>query len=132
MILCIPGKGVEKSFFYFLRPIEDVREQDAIIVAIGLRAEHGDRETVGIAQQDLLDNTRTCHAVADHNQSFAVGSGHYLRLLLPRAGGRETAEGTPPPGQREEQRGNFLPLGISASNALRKIFSRNYAILLRP
>src|SRR6185436_16817133 len=59
-----------------LAAVEDVAEQDAVVVAVELGAEHGDVELVGRAAEDLLDHAGPGHAVPDHDELSPVRLDH--------------------------------------------------------
>ena len=52
---------------------EHVTEHDPVVIPVRLVPEHRDRELRrSAARQYLLDDTGTCHAIADHNQATPV------------------------------------------------------------
>jgi hypothetical protein len=70
-VLLVPAELVEEDLVRLLHPTQHVREQDPVVIAVRLVAEHGDVEELGAtAAEDLLDSARTRHAVADDNQAL--------------------------------------------------------------
>ncbi len=84
-VLAVPRHGVEHEVVVVDggRTGEDVREHDAVVVAVGLVADHGDVEQLSVAPQDLLDGARTGHPVADHHQPRA--SGRHQKTIAPKS-----------------------------------------------
>ena len=74
---------------------QHVREQDAVVVAVRLVAEHGDRELLAAAaREDLLDRAGARHAVADdHEPALRVGVAASADAvdLRRRRGGHQTS-----------------------------------------
>ncbi len=69
VVVGVPVSGVEEDLVLVLAPGQHVGQQDPVVVAVRLVAEHGDRELLGAAAlEDLLDRTGAGHAVADHHQ----------------------------------------------------------------
>jgi hypothetical protein len=69
-VLLVPVERIDENFARVLGAAENVREQDAVIVAIGLVAEHDDFELPRAAARDhLLDGARSGHAISDDNES---------------------------------------------------------------
>jgi len=69
VIVNIPFERVHEDIGRILDPAQDVRQQDAVVVAIGLVAKHHYVEHIGAtACQDFLDGACTGHAIADHHK----------------------------------------------------------------
>ena len=70
----VPGERIEEDLAGVLRAVQHVRQQDPVVVAVRLVAEHDDVELLGAAaRQDLLDGARAGHAVADdHELSLSI------------------------------------------------------------
>src|SRR5207248_10851495 len=75
VVLLVPRERVEEDFLRVLRPVEHVGEQDAVVVAVRLVAEHHDVEPVAAEGEDVLDEPGAGHAVADHDQPLAGARG---------------------------------------------------------
>ena len=82
VMLCIPGQGVEKGLFHALRAVQHVGQQDAVVVAVGLGAEHGHGKAVRVTRQNFFNNARAGHAVANHHKSLFLRTGHVSVLRL--------------------------------------------------
>ena len=71
-VFVVPGERVEKDLAGVGDAAEHVRQQDAVVVAVGLVAENGDVEhRRTIACEDLLDGADAGHAVADDDEALA-------------------------------------------------------------
>ena len=68
--LPVPVERIDENLARVLGAAENVREQDAVVVAVGLVAEHDEVELPRAAASDhLLDRTRSGHAISDDNES---------------------------------------------------------------
>jgi hypothetical protein len=68
-IVAIPIQRIQINFAFALASVQHVREQNAVVVAVRLIAEHSDLELPGaIARQDLLDSASAGHAIADYHK----------------------------------------------------------------
>src|SRR5215203_2553097 len=82
-VRCIPLERIDEGVLDLVRAGEDSREQDAIVVAVRLVAEHDDLVAVVPATRDeLLDEPRTDHPIPDHDEPLSVGTGEHLALCL--------------------------------------------------
>ena len=79
--LVIPCQRVEENLFHSLRAVQNVRQKNAVVIAVRFGAEHGDRKSLRVTLQDLLDDTPACHAVADNDELFTSSLGHNTVLL---------------------------------------------------
>ena len=69
----VPVGPVQHDVVGLLLAGQHRRQQDAVVVAARLGAEHGDGEAVGDAElEQLLDGAHAGHAVADHHQAYAA------------------------------------------------------------
>ena len=69
-VLGIPLGSVEQGLIKGHLAAEYRREHDAVVVAMGLGTDHGDRIEAVVQLQQLLDGAHTGHAVADQYQFF--------------------------------------------------------------
>ncbi len=69
--LGIPRPVVEHDFRQRLLAGQHRRQQDAVVVAVRLGAEHGDVVKLGRDRQQLLDGAHARHAVTDQYQSLS-------------------------------------------------------------
>ena len=69
-VLAVPGHRVEHQIVVVDVGLarEDVREHDAVVIAVRFVADHRDVEAVPAARQDLLDRPGTGHTVAHHHE----------------------------------------------------------------
>ena len=73
VVLLIPVERVEIDVVDRLRAVQHVREQNTVVIAVGLVAEHGNFEHVRAATgQHFLDRAGAGHAVADHHQTLLL------------------------------------------------------------
>ena len=76
----VPVGPVQHDVVGLLLAGEHRRQQDAVVVAARLGAEHGDGEAVGDAElEQLFDRAHAGHAIARHHQARAL-----LRVAAPR------------------------------------------------
>ena len=69
----IPVERVDQDFIRRLRPVEDVRQHDPIVIAIRFVPKHHDVEKIGAAaRKDLFDRAGARHSVSDDNE-FLLG-----------------------------------------------------------
>ena len=69
-VLRVPRQRVDEDVLGLVASGQHAREQDAVVVAVRLVAEHGDRErAASAAGEHLLDQPGAGHAVADHDQT---------------------------------------------------------------
>jgi hypothetical protein len=68
VVAFIPFQRMDEYFARVLGAAENARKQDAVVVAIGLGAEHHDVESLAAGRQRLLDGARARHSVADYNE----------------------------------------------------------------
>src|SRR6266851_2998714 len=69
VVLLVPGERIDEDVGGLVALGENAGEQDAVVVAVGLVAEHGDLPARAAApREQLLDETRAGHPVPDHHQ----------------------------------------------------------------
>jgi hypothetical protein len=69
IVFGIPVERVQENFARVLRAVQHIREQDAIVVAVRLGAQHRDVKLFATAaRQNLFHRARARHAVADNHQ----------------------------------------------------------------
>jgi hypothetical protein len=90
-VALVPVERVEEDPGRILGAGEDVRQRDAVVVAVRLVAEHRDVEQLGAAAfEDLLDRAGAGHAVADDDQALpggGCGRGERFGFGVVRGGG---------------------------------------------
>ena len=69
-IVAIPRQRIHEDVRRSLTAIEHIAQEDAVVVAVGLGAEHHDLEAARCSLQDFLDHPGSRHAVTDNDQSF--------------------------------------------------------------
>src|SRR5438132_6303319 len=69
LVLLVPGERIDEDVDRLVALGEHAGEQDAVVVAVGLVAEHGDLPALAaVPREQLLDEARARHPVADHHQ----------------------------------------------------------------
>ena len=68
-VVAVPVQWVQDDFIQGLLAREHRREQDAVVVGMGLAAEHGDVVQVGRELQQLFQGAHAGHAIAHHDQT---------------------------------------------------------------
>ena len=67
-VLLVPLERIEPELAGVLEAAEDGGQQDAVVGAVRLGAEHANVEAIRVAGQDFLDHLGPGHAGADHHQ----------------------------------------------------------------
>ena len=67
-VFFVPVDAVQHDVVDGLLACEHRREQDAVVVGVGLRAEDGDVVEVRRERHQLLERARAGHAIADHDE----------------------------------------------------------------
>ena len=71
VVLGVPVERVDEDVVRLLRAGEHAREQDAVVVAVRLVAEHGDLEAIAAgAREHVFDEAGARHAVADDHETM--------------------------------------------------------------
>ncbi len=73
IIVLVPGERVDEDVLRVMAPGEHAREQDPVIVTVGLVTEHDDVEAVAAAApEELLHEARPGHSVADDDEPLLL------------------------------------------------------------
>ena len=67
-VVGVPAPVVEHDLFQRLLPGQHRREQDAVVVGVGLGTKNGDVVEVGCDLDQLFERAHASHAVANHDQ----------------------------------------------------------------
>ncbi len=71
VVVGVPVERVDEDVVRLLRSGQHAREQDAVVVAVRLVAEHGDLEAIAVgAGEHVLDEAGARHAVADDHETM--------------------------------------------------------------
>ena len=74
VVVAIPGQRIDEDVGCLLASVQDVAQQNAVVVAVRLGAEHDDVELVRGSLQDFFNYASSRHSIADDNQSFSCPS----------------------------------------------------------
>ena len=79
-MLGIPGIIVNHDVVHGLLAGQHGRQQDAVVIAVRLRAKHGDVVFVGVQLEQFLQGPHPGHAITDQHEFFFHR--HYLNHAL--------------------------------------------------
>ena len=81
LVFLVPRQRVQENLLRFLRAVEHVGKQDAVVVSVRLVAEHHDVEIViRIGGENVLGHPRAGHAVADDDE-LAARDGRFVNRV---------------------------------------------------
>ena len=100
VVVGVPVQRIEVDLARIIASGKDIRQQDAVVVAVRLVAEHGDVEVLAAAPgQHLLDRADPGHTVA-HDDEPCLGGGYRMAV----AGAASVTVITPPPDRGRRSR----------------------------